>query len=105
MIRRAGLDDCAAIGRLLFAFNREYDEPTPEPEVLAERFERLLIGDTIVLLSEAVMTTARGEGADFIDLNTSEDDTAARALYERLGFSNREGKPDGQRQLYYEREL
>ena len=29
----------------------------------------------------------------------------ARALYESLGFSNREGRPDGPRNYFYEREL
>ena len=51
------------------------------------------------------MDTARAAGADYMDLGTSEDDAAARGLYESLGFSNREGKPDGPVQLYYEREL
>jgi hypothetical protein len=36
---------------------------------------------------------------------TSEDDTGARALYERLGFVNRERGPDGPVMLVYEREL
>jgi hypothetical protein len=40
-----------------------------------------------------------------MDLGTSEADVAARALYESLGFSNREGKPDGPINYYYEREL
>jgi hypothetical protein len=40
-----------------------------------------------------------------MDLGTSEDDVAARALYESLGFSNREGKPDGPINYFYEREL
>ncbi len=56
-------------------------------------------------LMEAAMDTARAAGADYMDLGTSEDDAAARGLYESLGFSNREGKPDGPVQLYYEREL
>jgi ribosomal protein S18 acetylase RimI-like enzyme len=56
-------------------------------------------------LMEATMELARTEGADYMDLNTSEDDVAARALYESLGFSNREGKPDGPLCFYYEREL
>jgi ribosomal protein S18 acetylase RimI-like enzyme len=56
-------------------------------------------------LLEAVMEAAREEGATHIDLGTSEDDTAARALYESAGFTNREGAPDGPRMLYYEREL
>lgn len=56
-------------------------------------------------LLEAAMEEARAHGADHIDLGTSEDDTAARALYESAGFTNREGKPDGPVMLYYEREL
>jgi ribosomal protein S18 acetylase RimI-like enzyme len=40
-----------------------------------------------------------------MDLGTSEDDEAARALYERLGFTNREGKPDGPVMFFYERDL
>jgi ribosomal protein S18 acetylase RimI-like enzyme len=56
-------------------------------------------------LMEAAIELARERGADYMELNTGEDDVAARALYERLGFSNREGKPDGAIQYYYEREL
>jgi ribosomal protein S18 acetylase RimI-like enzyme len=56
-------------------------------------------------LLEAVMDAARSRGADHIDLGTSEDDTAARGLYESAGFTNREGRPDGPVMLYYERDL
>lgn len=56
-------------------------------------------------LLEASMDTARSAGATHIDLNTGETDTAARALYESAGFTNREGDGDGPRMLYYEREL
>ena len=56
-------------------------------------------------LLEAAIETARAEGAVYMDLNTSEDDVAARALYERLGFDNREGRPDGPVNYYYERDL
>jgi ribosomal protein S18 acetylase RimI-like enzyme len=56
-------------------------------------------------LMNAVIELARAEGADYMELNTGEDDVAARALYESLGFSNREGKADGSVQYYYEREL
>ena len=56
-------------------------------------------------LMERAMDLARERGADHMDLGTSEDDTAARALYESLGFTNREGGPDGPAMLYYEREL
>jgi ribosomal protein S18 acetylase RimI-like enzyme len=56
-------------------------------------------------LMEEAMDVARAEGATYMDLGTSEEDVAARALYESLGFSNREGKPDGPVNYYYEREL
>jgi GNAT superfamily N-acetyltransferase len=56
-------------------------------------------------LMEAAIEFARDRGADHMELNTSEDDVAARALYERLGFTNREGRPDGPVMYYYEREL
>jgi len=50
-VRLATLSDAEAIGRLLFDFNNEFDEPTPEPAVLADRLRRLLgSGDTAVLL-------------------------------------------------------
>ena len=56
-------------------------------------------------LMDAAMDLARETGADYMDLNTAETDTVARALYESLGFSNREGKPDGPINYYYERDL
>jgi ribosomal protein S18 acetylase RimI-like enzyme len=56
-------------------------------------------------LLEAAMRHAKERGADRIDLNTSVDDVAARALYESAGFTNREGGPEGPSMLYYEREL
>jgi ribosomal protein S18 acetylase RimI-like enzyme len=37
---------------LLYAFNREFDEPAPEPSALAERMRQLLDGgDTLVMLA------------------------------------------------------
>jgi ribosomal protein S18 acetylase RimI-like enzyme len=54
---------------------------------------------------EAAIEVARAEGATHMDLGTSDDDVAARALYESLGFSNRERKPDGPVNYFYEREL
>jgi len=56
-------------------------------------------------LLEAAMETAREEGATHMDLGTGEADTAARALYESLGFTNREGGPDGPVMFLYERDL
>jgi ribosomal protein S18 acetylase RimI-like enzyme len=56
-------------------------------------------------LMEAAMELARERGADYMDLGTGEDDAAARALYESLGFDNRGGRPDGPVNYFYEREL
>jgi ribosomal protein S18 acetylase RimI-like enzyme len=147
-VRRAQVEDADAIARLLYDFNVEYDEPTPEPPQLAARIRELMGLDTIVLLAgdgpdglavlrlrlsiwssgkecylaelyvaperrgqglgralmETAIETARQEGADWMDLGTSEDDVAARALYESLGFINREG-PEGPITYFYEREL
>ena len=59
-VRPADRDDADAIGRLLYAFNREFDEPTPEPSALAERMRQLLDGgDTLVMLA--------GDGSDGSD--------------------------------------
>ena len=55
-------------------------------------------------LLDAVIARARAAGAVRIDLGTEEDDTAARALYESSGFTNRY-EPDGTMMLYYERDL
>jgi ribosomal protein S18 acetylase RimI-like enzyme len=54
---------------------------------------------------QLAMDEARTRGADYMDLGTSEDDGAARRLYESLGFTNREGRPDGPIMYVYEREL
>jgi ribosomal protein S18 acetylase RimI-like enzyme len=56
-------------------------------------------------LMEAAIEVAREQGAAYMDLGTSEDDVAARALYESLGFNNREGRADGPVNYYYERDL
>jgi ribosomal protein S18 acetylase RimI-like enzyme len=52
LVRRADADDAAVVGRLLHDFNREFDEPTPEPAALAGRLGQLIEGgDTLVLLA------------------------------------------------------
>ena len=149
-IRLASAADAPAFGRLLYAFNVEFGEPTPNADVFAERAAPLIEnGEVTVLLGgdgpdgfaqlrlrpslytgaldayleelyvvperrghglgrallEAAMEHARERGAAHVDLGTSEDDVAARALYESAGFTNRERRPDGPRMLYYERDL
>lgn len=56
-------------------------------------------------LMEATLDRARERGATHIDLGTGEHDVAARRLYESLGFDNREGRPDGPVNYFYERRL
>jgi ribosomal protein S18 acetylase RimI-like enzyme len=56
-------------------------------------------------LMEAAIEHARNAGAGRMELGTAEDDAAARALYESLGFSNREGKVGGPVNYFYERDL
>ena len=149
-VRLAEVADAEIIGGLLYDFNTEFGDPTPDPPTLAERVRDLLAaGEITVLLShpephglavlrfrpsiwskalecylaelyvqpsergrgigralmEAAIEFARERGADYMDLGTAESDGAARGLYESLGFSNREGKPDGPVNYYYERAL
>lgn len=56
------------------------------------------------LMNEAI-ELARREGADYMFLATGEADVAARALYESLGFTHRDGPPDGPVNFHYERGL
>jgi ribosomal protein S18 acetylase RimI-like enzyme len=56
-------------------------------------------------LMRAAIEVAREEGATYMDLGTGDDDVAARGLYEKLGFNNTGGKPDGPVNYFYEREL
>jgi GNAT superfamily N-acetyltransferase len=149
-VRLATVADAPAVGRLLHAFNSEFDWPTPGAAVLAERLERLLgAGELIIVIGgqgpdglaqlsfrhsvfdgapialleelyvappmrggglgrallEGAIEAARERDAVSIELNTSDDDTAAIALYESAGFTNREGRPDGPPMRYYEREI
>jgi ribosomal protein S18 acetylase RimI-like enzyme len=149
-VRSATPDDADAIGRLLHDFNTEFEEPAPDPPVMADRIRELMAADDFAVLlagdgpgglavlrfrpsiwsaalecylaelyvvpalrghglgralMERAIAFARDNGADYMDLGTGETDTAARALYESLGFSTREGKPDGPVNFSYERKL
>jgi len=55
------------------------------------------------LLDESI-AVAKREGARYMELGTEEDDTAARALYESVGFTNTGGKPGGPVSYFYELE-
>lgn len=56
-------------------------------------------------LLEGAIDAAREAGGGHFELTTAEADVEARSLYESLGFTNREGDPDGPRMLYYELDL
>ncbi len=62
-VRPAARGDARAIARLLHDFNTEFDEPTPGPEVLTERIERLLQRDDAAIL-------VAGDGPDGLALLT-----------------------------------
>jgi GNAT superfamily N-acetyltransferase len=51
VLRTAVVEDAALVAQLLYEFNREFDEPTPSVDELAERVALLIAGDeTVVLL-------------------------------------------------------
>ncbi len=56
-------------------------------------------------LLEALIALARERGAAGAEVVTGEDDTAARALYERFGFLNETEGPANSRSLFYELDL
>jgi ribosomal protein S18 acetylase RimI-like enzyme len=149
VVRHASAADAPEIARLLYDFQVEFEEPSPEVEVLASRYEKLLrdgemtvllVGDSLDgfaqlrfrrwvydglhsyleelyvvparrgqglgrALLEGAIEAAREAGATHMELGTSEDDRAARALYESAGFTNRERSPDGPVMYFYEREI
>lgn len=52
-----------------------------------------------------ILDHCRARGATYVDLNTSEDDEAARHLYEAFGFDCHEGRGEGPLAIYYEKTL
>jgi ribosomal protein S18 acetylase RimI-like enzyme len=53
-VREATEADADVVGRLLHDFNREFDDPAPDPAQLATRIRELLTdGDTVVLVAGA----------------------------------------------------
>ena len=49
-VRAATADDARAIAELLHAFNEEFDDPTPGPDVLTGRVAAMLARDDVVAL-------------------------------------------------------
>lgn len=49
-VRRAGVDDAAAVAVLLHDFNTEFETPTPTVAEFTGRFERLLARDDVLVL-------------------------------------------------------
>src|SRR5450755_1905747 len=49
-VRRAEIGDALRIAQLLHDFNREYDDPTPDPPELAERIVELLSAGELTIL-------------------------------------------------------
>jgi len=49
-VRRASAEDADDVGRLLDAFNTEFDDPTPGPEFLAGRVRELLGRDDFIVM-------------------------------------------------------
>lgn len=56
-------------------------------------------------MMRTALELARERRCDSVELGTSTDDVGAIALYEKLGFSGRDGGPDGPTMPFYEREL
>lgn len=55
-VRPAGPDDAPSVALLLYDFNREFDEPVPEPAELSRRLRELIETEAITVL------LAAGEG-------------------------------------------
>lgn len=101
LLARDGADGFAVVRFRPSIYTGALDAYLEELYVVPERRGRGF-GRTLL---ETAMAHARERGAAHMELNTSEADAAARALYESAGFTNREGGPDGPPMLYYERDL
>lgn len=60
-VRLAGVDDAPSLGRLLHAFNTEFDCPVPEVAELGTRFAGLLSGDDVLAV---IAADPSGDGDD-----------------------------------------
>ena len=78
--RLAELPDVPAIARLLHDFNIEFDTPSPEPDVLAERLNRLLAGDSMF----AVLAGLDPVGVGLVSLRPNVWYTGRVALLDEL---------------------
>jgi ribosomal protein S18 acetylase RimI-like enzyme len=58
----AGTRELAEAGQLLHDFNREYDEPAPEPDELAARLAELIGGDHVTVLLARTPDTGESVG-------------------------------------------
>jgi hypothetical protein len=82
-VRRATPDDASTFGRLLHAFNTEFDDETPAPDVIAERAAPLIASGEIVVLFA-------GEGPYWLASRALRTSTSPRAsVIGRLGPSTR----------------
>jgi hypothetical protein len=123
-VRRAEPADAEVVGQLLHDFNTEYDEPTPGPGARRAPLSPIDLGEGLeCYLAELYVVPARrgqawaarswrrrwtrpaGRARTTWTSGRARTTVAARGLSESLGFSNREGKPNGPINYYYERQL
>jgi GNAT superfamily N-acetyltransferase len=99
----AETDAPVAVAQLRFRFGIWWAAPDCALEDLfvEERARGTGLGRAMV---QAAIARAEERGCRRIELDTGEDNAAARALYEGSGFSSGSGA-DGSRQLFYRRRL